>query len=112
LKYDLPVNAFYLVKANSDKDIKEMTRSFEQLNFTHNTMIKIQLGQPLHEGQYQINLYQIALRDGPPDSQIFTKDFKGSVHVSVTHTGKDIRDLASKFVEGEFMLRNPNYDIG
>lgn len=89
-----------------------MNRTLEQLNLQHNTMIKVNLGRSGLEGQYEIKIYEIKLRDGLPDSQIFTKESLGTISVQVGHTGKEIRAVVSSMVEGEFMLRNPNYDIG
>jgi hypothetical protein len=40
-KFEIPVDAFYLVRAQNDKEIKEMTRTIDQLNFSHNSMIKV-----------------------------------------------------------------------
>jgi len=108
----LPVDAFHLIRANNDQHIKEMTRTLEQLNLQHNTMIKVNLGRSGLEGQYEVKLYEIKLRDGLPDSQIFTKESLGTINVLVGHTGMDIRAIVSNMVDGEFILRNPNYDIG
>lgn len=84
-------------------------------------MVRVKLGAPKHEGVYEIELYEIALRDGIPDSEIFTKTLVGNLDVQVGHSGADLKLAALKLysqklgkdlVPESVMLRSPNYDIG
>lgn len=65
----------------NDQQLKEMSRTMEQLSLTNQTMVRVKLGVPKNEGVYEIDLYEVALRDGLPDSEIFTKTKVGSLEI-------------------------------
>ncbi len=46
-------------------------------------MIRVKMGVPRLEGSYEIELYFITLRDGIPDSNLFTKEFVVTMNISV-----------------------------
>ena len=53
-EFELPTDSFFLVKSGTDKDLKEMQRTVDQLGLNHNSMIKVQLGTPRNEGFYEV----------------------------------------------------------
>jgi hypothetical protein len=67
-EFGLPIDSFYLMRM--DKDLKEMKRTIEQHGLCNNSMIKVKLGTPRHEGSYEVNLVLVNLRKGLPDSEI------------------------------------------
>jgi len=51
--------------------MKEMNRRIDQMNLQNHSMVKVRLGAPKNEGQYDIELHEIILRDGLPDSKYY-----------------------------------------
>ena len=73
LELDLPIDSFFLVKAGTDKEIKEMQRTVDQTGLSHNSMVKVKLGTPKNEGFYDIHISIIKLRNHLPDAEIIDK---------------------------------------
>lgn len=54
--------------AQSGKEIKEMSNYVAKVGLNNRDMVRLVMGEARLEGQYEINLYAIALRDGVPDT--------------------------------------------
>jgi hypothetical protein len=72
----LPVDSFFLKNSMTDREIKEYGKSVQSIGLTIGNKIKIALGTPKHEGQYQIELVKIKL-DSSKDSEMFSREKLG-----------------------------------
>ena len=106
-RISVPVGQFYLKSSMTDREIKEDGKSVQAMGLSKGNNIKITLGAPRNEGQYQIELWKIAL-DESKDSQLFTKEKVGQVLVKVCDTGAALKgQVRSLYGVDNFSLRNP-----
>ena len=119
IKIEVPCNGFYLIRSVNDQPLKELGLSLAELNLQNHSMVRVRLGEPKAEGTYGVELHEIVLRDGLPDNKHFDQTLVCQLEVKAQMTGHELKALCSeKYKErfgespGDFMLRNPNHDIG